>query len=422
EFACKMKTNNIVNKMKTFAFWLLVFNSYITFSNSVSIITASNKPSRVHVSSPTYSQSNKKGLPSSIIISTSFGISNRPKPVEANTVSGDSRLQVISAVEENRGTGQIGVRDKIKFYRLECSKGRTCSSIIPARTTTPPPMRASRFSKEQLRQYFRLFNPYDKDFESRGSAPPINNLNKNERPGNKREQRHYDNYWPGSNYRPQLQQSVQSLPSRAKVVKYETLPSNPRISPELDFPTRKPARQHIESTTRPWWEEIDSVYPDSDNESDKILYPNIPPRPISRPVTHQPQHLSQHSTGKKGSWRRYGSSTVSQLDRNTGEWVKVSSSNTKLDGSAPSSRPLGTRDEVYKASAALTVLGVSDREPHSAFSDSTAHKPHTVLVQSADPDKPPHKIETDERPNIPATQSGITFTVFRPKPSTSHIW
>lgn len=429
-----MESTKAVNNMLSFIVWLIAFNSYIQLSNSVSIITASNKPQRVHWSSATNSQRDQFKLPSSIIVSTSLGLRDRPKPGEANTDNGNKRHQVIPAVEENRGTaGQYGVRDKIKFYKLECTKGSTCSSVIPARNAKRAPMRASRFSPEQLARYFRLFNPSNKDTESRKSASPVNSVNKNEGPGNKREGRHFENYWPSSDQRPQSHQYVQlindfkqSFPSKAKVTKYETISSSHRISPELNFPTRRPAKRPTDTTARPWWEEIDSVYPDSENDSDKISYPNYPPSSISRPVSIQSPTTSHHSTGNKGSWRRYGTSTVSQLNKNTGEWEKVSTSNTQLNGSSPSARPLGTKDDVYKASAALTVLGVSDREPHSAFIDSVAHKPQTILVPSSDPDKPPHKIETDNTPAA-VTQTGVTFTVFRPKPSTpsnisSHKW
>ncbi|XP_064097917.1 uncharacterized protein LOC135209172 [Macrobrachium nipponense] len=411
-----------------------------------------------YVAPATFNRKDGKALPSTIIISRPLGLrtdphkgSEKEEEKEKDDDFTEGSFSVIPQREETPGKGEVSVEPNIQFYKIECSKGRSCTAIIPARTTTISPP-SIPFTKLELKKYlsqFGLYNgfPYDDDFEATGSPEPIK-----ENEGAKYFNKHAGinhsvdrafgtnnrNYWPGSEYRPGNQ------PSRGQVFKYQGSDSHSefptqspfpnfstsRPSPDfqmrpIEFPTQYPSLDTATRSPVNKWDKFTADLPirKPDNkwgevrplpndrfhgqhshelpspfgyEDDSIRPPNGPPRPPS------PIRTTTRPTTYDGVWNRYSMSTVSQLDKDTGEWVKVSSSSTRLDhglfnlsedGSPSPPGPLPPATHHTKAS--LTVLGISDREPLSAFGDSDANKPHVLSVPSANPGSPPEMIETD---------------------------
>ncbi|XP_068215696.1 uncharacterized protein [Palaemon carinicauda] len=401
-----------------------------------------------YVAPATYTRKDGKALPSTIIISQPLGLRTDPQK-DSNADEGkkdeftEGSFSLLSQSEESPGKGEISVNPNIQFYKIECSKGQSCTAIIPARTTTISPP-SIPFTKLELKKYlsqFGLYNgfQYDDNFEASGSPERIKEnegtkfFNKHAGVSHHSVDRAYGtnnkNYWPGSEYRPGNQ------PSRGQVFKYQV------SDPISDFPTQSPFPSFSTSRPMPGLPlrrpiEFPTQYPSFDSTTRSPVN-HLPMRKPDikwgeiRPLTHDKFHghnthelpsplgyddegirhphrrpspirTTTRPTAYDGVWNRYGVSTVSQLDKQTGEWVKVSSSSTRLDHGlfsipgdekASSSGPLPPATHHTKAS--LTVLGISDREPLSAFGDSDVNKPHVVSVPSANPGSPPETIETD---------------------------
>ncbi|XP_071520126.1 uncharacterized protein [Panulirus ornatus] len=394
---------------------------------------------QLYVAPATYTRREGKALPSTIIISRPLGVREDPKDDEVS----------IASEEDHSSEDDLDLKSNIKFYKIECTSGRSCTSIIPARTATarPPPSRA--YDDIDIRKYLAKFSlrdgfQYTDDFESSGTPkedeterhfsnhPATSSLD----PSNPRAFGSSDhamsNYWPGSAYRPR------PLPSKGLVFKFQQYEPPRRTSSIDDFPNRRPAIQ---------WDKIYESFPSRrpamewqkvpsqtfvTKKKKKPLRPHRPSRPSepswpyqssrpnqqsSRPhvpferndnIIFPPYDLPRPSTTTRttlrpppydGVWNRYSTSTVSQLDKDTGEWVKVSSSSTQLDKGVferPTISPNTLPSPSYHTVASLTVLGLSDvRQPLSTFHDSTARDTHLVEVPSALPGRPPALIETD---------------------------
>ncbi|KAK7080287.1 hypothetical protein SK128_016200 [Halocaridina rubra] len=379
----------------------------------------------LYVAPSTYKLKDGKALPSTIIISRPFGIKEESSKDSAENDPSQGSIKIIPSRDKVTNAGDMDLKHNIKFYTLECEGGRSCSAIIPARQNHPPNPPQIPFTQTELKQYLAQFGlydgfPYNDDYENSGTPVRPNGDESDRAFGSSQ----YDgsNYWPGSSYRPGYQ------PSKTQVVKLQPnknvnsrpfvdfptkmpMPNFSTRRPMLDFPNRRPesdwtriTQSHPTRKPDNKWEKIPAIRPIQNDRfsnplshgvnSDAILPPYGPPRPSPppRPTTSRPAAFD-------GIWNRYGVSTVSQLDRDTGEWVKVSSSSTKLDQGIfdyPDTSSSGTLSPAtYHAQASLTVLGISDREPHSSFSNVHANKPHKVKIPSAYPGKPPETIETD---------------------------
>lgn len=396
----------------------------------------------LYVAPATYTRKDGKALPSTIIISRPIGVRDDPEKNPLKDFPQDSLTFVSAAEGDDSREGSVDLKHNIKFYKIECTSGHSCTSIIPAHTTTPPPLNLKPLSDAELQEYLEQFSlrkgfQYSDDFESSGN-PSVPEDSDEGLDGDTSEERSFGGnsqkgYWPGSMFRPG------SKPSRGQVFKYQSVsgsrnhgPQDPIRMPLLtwdhisgDFPSRPtntwerpytrpsnaqsygpfPTRRPSEKNPRP---QMLKPLPTHD---DAILPPYGPPRPSPRPTKRPPAY--------DGVWNRYSTSTVSQLDRGTGKWVKISSSNTHLD-QKPYGEPARPADPhqqpTHHASASLTVLGVSDRQPHS-FPNSQRNSSHMVEVPSALPGNPPETIETggDYVPSFASVPlSVIAPGLFRP--------
>ncbi|ROT71036.1 hypothetical protein C7M84_010662 [Penaeus vannamei] len=372
----------------------------------------------LYVAPATYTRKDGKALPSTIIISRPIGVRDEPEKDPLRDFPPDA-LSFVGAADDSR-EGSIDLKHNIKFYKIECTSGRSCSSIIPAYTTTPPPLNLKPLSDEELKEYLEQFSlrngfQYSDDFESSGSPSVPEESDFDGASEERAFGGHSDRgYWPGSRFRPGSQ------PSRGQVFKYQSVSGSrdhetqdPFRSPAVtwdqissDFPSRPTNSWDRLSNKRPSNAQSYGPFPTQKTRrpseknprpqmlkplaphDDAILPPYGPPRPPPRP-TKRPASYD-------GVWNRYGMSTVSQLDRDTGRWVKISSSNTHLDQKPYSEPPRPSdpqRAPTHHASASLTVLGVNDRQPHS-FPSHERNSSHTVEVPSALPGNPPETIET----------------------------
>lgn len=416
----------------------------------------------LYVAPATYTRKDGKSLPSTIIISRPIGIKGGKDTIKEDFSQGT--FTVIPSSDEDMSQGNIGVNPNIKFYRIECTSGQSCSSIIPMKTNPPNPPNPPEipFTELELKKYLAQFGlydgfPYSDDYENSGSPErPIetdDNYDTDRAFGSVNY--NSNDFWPGSQYRPQSQ------PSKGQVHKFQHYDSGASSRPISDFPTRRPTADFFTRrpvshfpTRRPYsdfptqrpspglhtrrpvsdfptrrpsigwsvdtedgkWEKVQTLSTVQNDrfqnpirphhssrpqelpkpfsyDDDTIYPPDGPPRPSSPPRT------TAHPTSYDGMWNRYGLSTVSQLDKETGEWVKISSSSTQLEHGLfdlPKTVPSANLPPAtHHTKASLTVLGIRDRQPHSTFPDSNAHKSHVIKIPSSHPGNPPETIEID---------------------------
>ncbi|KAK4289547.1 hypothetical protein Pmani_037487 [Petrolisthes manimaculis] len=390
----------------------------------------------MYVGPPTTTLRNGRALSSTIIVSRPLGVSldpvkkplDRPAPLQkpqdhhhaSFSFSQDFQLsrphikiqqseektqeaseEQVEAPEFQGGTGSttVGVKDKIKFYTLECRVGEACSAIIPAPAPFTPRPAARAFSPEQLKRYLAQFSMrsgfgYNDDFEESGK--PSDDPDPNPpRSSSRRALQPYSilddpNFWPGSQYRPR--RGV--FPSRGSVYKYQA------YRPNLDYTWEKirPDEQRPQV-----WNDYQQSTPYTDAHTP--YRPHNKPKPS--PFTDTRQRPSNRPSGevKKGTWGRYGTSTVAQLDKNTGTWIPVSSTTLHLPSNGPSPTQAPTHLSGFsppqRTQVKLTVLGMDEPHPSRPFSSSHSQG-HSFQHPSGLPDGSPALIETGG-PGLPLT-------------------
>ncbi|XP_050737121.1 uncharacterized protein LOC127008779 isoform X2 [Eriocheir sinensis] len=301
--------------------------------------------------------------------------------------------------QPQNGSPEIGVSPNIKFYSLSCTSGKPCSTIIPA----PTPSRSSRlsgtkspFSEEQVRRYLQQFSlrngfQYSKDFEDSGRPKELSDSAERSRLlrdpkmvlldySGKQNEQEQESWWSDPASQPGRVYKHQQY--RPKVYDWASV--------QASFPSRWSATATHQGLPG-------SGVSHHDRHEDH--HASFPPRPSSillqQPSKiYDPGHSSYdhgHSrypskSPQSGTWRRYSSSTITQLDKDTGEWVKVSSSGPHHNGEVLKSSP------TQKKQVQLTVLGVSD---DLDASDGGDRGMHVVMKPSSLPGMPPAFIETD---------------------------
>ncbi|XP_018025496.1 uncharacterized protein LOC108681040 isoform X2 [Hyalella azteca] len=305
--------------------------------------------------------------------------------------------------------------EKINFYTIRCREGVSCSSIIPAQvvpreTETEEGHRSVEETKRYLRR-LNLSNGFGFNEESRSTdvASSYFEDEKNERKSKQllfRDFRDYDDFWPGSQYRPmQLDQPKRDSNRRHFRDSFEgrdyrnpelissitkDLPLGLHIIAPLNlfpgsiFEGRKyssqiPSPIFSNALEWPYASADDSSRSVASNSQSHVSH-SIKVNPANRRPLQSSKTKFANKKQKPNGWSRFSTSTVSQLDRNTGSWHKVSSSSSKLDSDGvqykppvyvpygSNSRPFTSAakpgsgsDSTYQhTSTGLTVLGVTE--------------------------------------------------------------
>nr|XP_053643951.1 uncharacterized protein LOC128696651 [Cherax quadricarinatus] len=367
----------------------------------------------LYVAPVSYSRKDGKSLPSTIIISRPLGI----QPYSKDRKHPD----IFSIVSEEEDSGEDGLHLKpnIKFYKIECKSGRSCTSIIPARSITFDKPTAKPFTDEDIKKYLKQFSlrdgfPYDDDYESSGTPKEPKESQEMRHIGETDDSEHHTQrafssphfnrpgFWP--------------RPSKGQVFKYEQYdPDELNSPPGVHIPVRNPSIN---------WDKISETFPKRSPTTEWQRVRPFRPGPqhstssyFSRPHQSSRPYLNYHSNDDRihfpydhprpssvttaraapydGVWKRYSMSTVSQHDKDTGEWVKISMSNTELDQGVFKKHPDALRESTHHAKASLTVLGLSEQLPPSSFSGRLPQGTHLMEVPNTLPGRPPALIETD---------------------------
>ncbi|XP_069180445.1 uncharacterized protein [Procambarus clarkii] len=451
--------------MRVYAMWasVLVWASLPT-AHALMIKEEPQVDTELYMAPASYTRKDGKALPSTIIISKPLGIRTSPaKNTESPVV-----FSIASEEEDDDDSrdGSLGLQPNIKFYKIECTSGRSCTSIIPSRSishdriTAMDRTTARPFTDEDIKNYLKQFSlkngfPYTDDYESSGTpkspeeSEESRHLVETDDTLDHETQRafgttHFNRpgFWPGSAHRPR--------PSKGQVFKYEQyFPSEINHPAGVSAPERRPPFN---------WDKISESFPPRNPTKEWQNARPLGHRPSdkhSRPQHYQPSQLSRpHQSSRpypeydsndqsdhfpfdspefssvttvrpapyEGVWKRYSTSTISQHDKDTGEWVKISTSNTDLDQGVfkrPSNIPDKLSETTHQAKASLTVLGLSERRPHSAFSARLPHGTRVMEVPSALPGRPPALIETDGS-NVAKTE-GLPGTSPRDTTSSSSV-
>ncbi|XP_042207975.1 uncharacterized protein LOC121856444 [Homarus americanus] len=416
---------------------------FVCATHALMIKEEDHTDTELYVAPASYTRKNGKALPSTIIISRPLGVHTQSKD---HSSEGSFSTDSVEDDSEDSRDKSLDIQHKIKFYTIECTSGRQCTSIIPARTSNTERPTAKPFTNTDIKNYLKQFSlrdgfHYSDDYETSGTPkrPTETERRESERAFGGSTFFDSSDYWPGSEYRPQ------PLPSKGQVFKYEQYdPTRPSRPTSPSFPGRRP-------TTN--WDKISESFP---TRSPAIEWQRVRPirpgynnkpfrpqrhRPFQYPPPHQLSHtylfddrddvISIPSTATTprpapydGVWNRYSTSTVSQLDKDTGEWVKISSSNSHIDQGVfkkPTTPQYILPNPSHHAKASLTVLGLSERTPHATFTDHGSQPgPHVMEVPSALPGRPPALIETDggHVAGLPATGPRVTSSSSSP---VSHI-
>ncbi|XP_063890033.1 uncharacterized protein LOC135116478 [Scylla paramamosain] len=357
-------------------------------------------PSTIIVSSPMLLKVRPKGTPSSPKASqeaesgTKYSyipLSPSKTPEEPAAPSKDTPDPV-----ETKGAG-VGVTSKIKFHTIHCTSGKPCSTIIQApvrthnyisssstTTTNSSSSRRQPFTQEQIKRYLQQFSlrqgfRYGKEFEESGT-PDASLQSRKERmllrdpkwvlldQDNKYEEQDpwYDEPWsPGSVYKYQTYRPAGFDPYKSPVTDWDSVYAS--------FPSRQ------STTERPKY-----------SPPSGPLTPNAGHGGTSGRLPSRPRPLSTN-----GVWSRYSTSTVTQLDKNTGQWVKVSSSGPQKDKAwqFPSRSPPSQQTQVQ-----LTVLGVNE-DLDTPRGNGVKPETHMVVKPNGVPGQPPAVIETSSYPH-----------------------
>lgn len=342
-------------------------------------------------------------LPKPFIISTTLGVEKPPNTKldfqninHQNVIKPQKtrKQEVISAQPKNNNERFYNFQDpkmnklitsqpinakspKINFYSVNCLSGLKCNAIIPGPKTHVPPVenRTSQEMRTYLRRYGleNGFNYFDNTKADQNNAVANFFREEREERENARRKRRgrkinsfydYDDFWPGSEYRPNRPKEDKSN-SKAKIYKFNLKP----------FPNRN--HQHANKWThiRPSFNNKNKVnYKPTINfnkYATELPFPSFTDKKPPQISTKRP-----YSENSKGVWNRYSNSVISQYDKKRQDWVEISNSNTDFGGGyvnvnfkpLTQNRPSYFEDGHKKyqhAGGHLTVLGISeDSDPY----------------------------------------------------------
>ncbi|XP_045124768.1 uncharacterized protein LOC123512427 [Portunus trituberculatus] len=397
--------------------WALVL---LAMSNGLRVQDALDRDTVLYQVPSTSTRRDGRALPSTIIVSSPMLLKVRPKgaaspPKASQEAEDDTKYSYIplssSKTQEepeesaapakenpnpvNTKESGVGVKSKIKFHTIHCTSDKPCSTIIQApvkphnyisstTTTNSSSSRRQPFTQEQIKRYLQQFSlrqgfRYGKEFEESGTPDASRGPSRGRmllrdpkwvllEQDSKYEGQDpwYDEPWsPGSVYRYQTYRPEGFDPHKSPVTDWDSVYAS--------FPSRHSTtgRPKYSPPSRP-------LTPDTDNSETSGRRPSRPRRPSTN-----------------GVWSRYSTSTITQLDKNSGQWVKVSSSGPHKDKSwqFPSHSHPTQQTQVQ-----LTVLGV-DEDLDTPRGNGVKPETHMVVKPNDVPGHPPAVIETSSLPH-----------------------
>ena len=367
--------------------------------------------------------------------------------------------------------------DKINFYTIKCSSGELCSSIIPAQivTTTEAPQR--KRTAEEMRRYLRSYNLGNGfGYNSQGGEPDAASKYFDDHKKEKeklrearqlrfRDFRDYEDFWPGANLRPNRQRQPKKI-SNIPSIFPEVGSQNPSALSSLSsswprgvnivtrpslFPQRREeGRSFTSQLPFPTFENsLEWPYSDFKNPDSKEFKQNYDgyfdhSSEIKSPSENWHKKSKQKPKNKDGEWRLFSTSTVSQLDKQSGKWKKVSTGSNKVntakndkyfpsghDYKRPFSqyRPPVKPQKPYKKPSkgsttleqtitGLTVLGVTEQTP---YRPPSTHRPNISISSSGYFPQRPWGSDSKTRPNHPRPSSNESTDPLVPVSASTHV-
>lgn len=365
------------------------------------------------------SLSSSKDSAGSFVVQMPFSVvSEKVKPNDYDNTWSESTRNQFKQFDTNPKLVSLGGSGpKINFYTIKCRRGESCSSIIPAQIVTNTPKVTDLKTNEEMKQYLKSLN-LENGF---GFSDNVKNdlaaryfledkkIQENSRKSRKYQIGHfndYDEYWPGSNLRPNrnrdFSQEVNSdsfrqnkfnersynLPSPFSSISASWPKGVHIISQDNPYPIRSESGRKISSqipsptfsNALEWPYSLGNLYTNTASSSSNL---GTVPHSITvnsdknRKWTVPDNYKFNSKIRPGGEWRRFSESTVTQLDKDSGKWLKVSNNHNNVDQTDEAIRPY--LDKHYKRPTIFhnNRPALHDQNIYHSNQDSTSTMKHT---------------------------------------------
>ena len=359
------------------------------------------------------SPSSKDDSPLSFVVQMPFTVVSGDTKVSTHDDDW-ARPSIETVQEENNPTlvslGETG--QKINFYTIKCTSGELCSSIIPAQVVTSTPSGAEKMTHEQMKRYLKdlnLVNGFgfsdsgrnDKSLKYFEDEKILQENSRKARQRSFHDVRDNSDFWPGSHLRPNRDQAAsQTFTANGEqdfdafggrsFTDLATLSSMSESWPRgVHIFTRNANSNRAESGRKissqipspTFGNVIDWPY-SFENEAHSPRFYRNKNHQVSNSVQINsntnnkwtaPDNYKYNSKIRPGGeWRKFSTSTVAQLDKNSGKWTKVSKNTVDVNPDLPSNYKPGINPSIFHSWPATSLQNEHNRPGESTTMQHTS--------------------------------------------------